>query len=86
MTKETEALELNNTWAIVDLPTGHKFINCKWVYKVKYHADGRAERYRAHLVTRSDKQVEGFDFTETFAPAAKMTSVKCFLAIIANRE
>jgi len=41
MAKEIEALELNDTWIIVDLPRGP--INCRWVYKVKYHADGSLE-------------------------------------------
>ena len=30
MAKEIEALELNKTWTIVDLPPGRKPINCKY--------------------------------------------------------
>ena len=34
---------------------------------------------------RGDHQVKGFDFHESFAPIAKMTSVLCFLAVaVAN--
>jgi len=55
MTKEIEALELNQTWSIVDLPTRWKPINYKWVYKVKYHSNGRIKRYKARLVIRGDK-------------------------------
>jgi len=43
MAKEIEALEVNNTWVLVDLPPGRKPINCKWVYTVKYNADGSIE-------------------------------------------
>jgi len=37
------------------------------------------------LVIWEDKQVEGFDFIETFALVAKLTSVRCFLAITTAR-
>jgi len=86
MAREIEALDLNNTWTIVDLPPGRKAINCKWVYKVKYNADGSIERYKAHLVIRGDKQVEGFDYNETFGLLAKITSVRCFLLVTTAKE
>ena len=81
MIKEIDALEKNNTWSVVDLPPGNKLINCKWVYKVKYNSDDSIEWCNARLVIRSDEQVAGFDYNETFAPVAKMTTVCTFLAV-----
>ena len=69
------------TWSIEELPLGKKPINYRWLYKVKYNSDGNIERYKARLVIWGDKQVEGFDYNETFAPVAKMTSVRTFLAV-----
>ena len=79
--EEICALEANNTWIITSLPPGKKLINCKWFYKVKYNADGGIEHYKGRLVIRRDHQIEGFDYNETFAPIAKMSSVRCFLAV-----
>jgi hypothetical protein len=36
MQSEIDALEQNQTWALVDLPPHKKPIGCKWVYKIKY--------------------------------------------------
>lgn len=44
MQKELKALELNNTWELVSLPSGKKAIGSKWVYKIKLKSDGSLER------------------------------------------
>jgi len=75
MAEEIRALEKNGTWVLQDLPPGKKPISCKWVYRVKYNSDDSIQRFKARLVIRGDHQVEGFDYNETFAPVAKMTSV-----------
>lgn len=50
MKEEIRALEDNGTWTIEDLPMGKKAIGCKWIYKIKYNADGSIERHKARLV------------------------------------
>jgi hypothetical protein len=39
MKEELDALEKNKTWVIVDLPKGHRPVECKWVYKIKYNGN-----------------------------------------------
>jgi len=80
MAEEIQAFEENQIWTIEDLPAGKKPIR-KWVYRVEYTSDGLIERYKAHLVIRVDHQVDGFDFYETSAQVAKMTSVWVFLFV-----
>ena len=86
MKAELDAMEDNKTWSVVPLPKRKHSIGCKWVYKIKYHADGTIERYMARLVAKGYNQQEGVDFLDTFLLVAKLVTVKVLLALAASHH
>ncbi|TYK26078.1 Retrovirus-related Pol polyprotein from transposon TNT 1-94 [Cucumis melo var. makuwa] len=48
--EEMKALEKNRTWEICALPKRHKTVGCKWVFSLKYKADGMLDRHKARVL------------------------------------
>ena len=60
-------------------------MECKWVFKNKFAADGSLLKYNAILVAKGYSQVHGIDYNDTFALVAKMDSIRLALAIVASK-
>ena len=68
----------------VRLPRGRRAVKCKWVFKIKFKSDGTIARYKARLVAKGYNQVYGIDFTKTFSPTVKFTTMRVMFSIAAH--
>ena len=81
MIKEFEALQKNNMWELVESQANVNIIGYKWVFKLKYKADGSIERYMARLVAKGYNQTQGLDYFDTFSHMVKPTTIKIVLTL-----
>ncbi|KAL1216952.1 Retrovirus-related Pol polyprotein from transposon RE1 [Cardamine amara subsp. amara] len=83
---EKGAMEMNQTWDKADLPPGKMAVSSRWIFTIKYLSNGDIERYKARLVSRGFTQTYGEDYTDTFAPVAKLHMVRVCLSLAVNLD
>ncbi|CAI7892600.1 unnamed protein product [Closterium sp. NIES-53] len=88
MDKELKALEERNTWKIVPIGVAQNktILTGKWVFRVKTKADGTIDKFKARWVVRGFDQEHGRDYTETFAPVSRHTSLRILIAVAAMKK
>lgn len=86
MKEELKMIEKNDTWELVDRPQHKQPIGVKWVYRTKLNADGSINKYKARLVVKGYAQVFRVDFSETFAPVARLDTIRMLLAIAVHKR
>ncbi|CAI7843820.1 unnamed protein product [Closterium sp. NIES-53] len=88
MDKELKALEQRNTWKIVPIGVAQNktILTGKWVFRVKTKADGTIDKFKARWVVRGFDQEHGRDYTETFAPVSRHTSLRILIAVAAMKK
>jgi hypothetical protein len=86
MQEEICMIEKNCTWELVDRPPSKNVIGVKWIFRTKLNADSTINKYKARLVVKGYAQIYGVDYSETFAPVARMDTIRFLLAVAAHRN
>ncbi|KAK2979349.1 hypothetical protein RJ640_000686 [Escallonia rubra] len=81
MQDEFDALIKNQTWTLVPSHTSQNIIACKWLFRIKRKANGTIDRCKARLIAKGFTQRPGIDFSSTFSPVVKPTTVRIVLSL-----
>ena len=81
---ELADLSKRNTWTEIhskDLPSKANVLPGTWALKVKRFPDGRFRKFKARYCVRGDKQLEGIDYFQTYAPVVSWLTVRMLLIL-----
>ncbi|GJY16906.1 retrovirus-related pol polyprotein from transposon TNT 1-94 [Tanacetum coccineum] len=80
MQEELNQFVSNDVWELVPNPMDMTIIGTKWVFRNKLDENGVVSRNKARLVAQGYNQQEGIDYDETYAPVARLESIRILLA------
>ncbi|CAL9004505.1 unnamed protein product [Prunus brigantina] len=86
MENEISMIEKNQTWELVNRPFDKPVIGVKWVYKTKLNLDESIQKNKAKLVAKGYAQKPGIDYNETFAPVARLDTIRTLIALAAKNN
>jgi hypothetical protein len=85
MQEELNNFKRNEVWSLVPR-LKQNVVGTKWVFRNKQDEHRVVTRPPARLVATAYAQVAGLDFEETFAPVARLESIRILLAYAAHHS
>ncbi|GJR97488.1 multidrug resistance-associated protein 9 [Tanacetum coccineum] len=85
MEDEIQDIKKNNTWDLTDRPLDKDVIGVKWVYTVKFDANGSVQRNKVRLVAKGYSQQPEVDYYERFAPVARIDTVRAIISLACQK-
>ena len=86
MKSEIWSMYENKVWTLMDFPDDRQAIENKWIFKRKTDADSCVTIYKARIVEKGFRQVQGVEYNEIFSLVSMLKSVRIMLAIAAFYE
>nr|GFC67039.1 Gag-Pol polyprotein [Tanacetum cinerariifolium] len=86
MQEELLQFKRMDVWVLVPILDNISPFTLKWIFKNNHDEAQTVIRNKSRLVMRGYRQEEGLDFEESFAPVAKMESIRIFLAYAAHKS
>ncbi|GKF99606.1 retrovirus-related pol polyprotein from transposon TNT 1-94, partial [Tanacetum coccineum] len=80
MQEELNQFIANDVWELVPQPKTMTIIGTKWVFRNKLDENGIVSQNKARLFAQGYNQQEGIDYDETYAPVARLESIRILLA------
>lgn len=79
--REIATLESKEAWEVVPRESWMNVLPSTWAFRCKRFPDGFIRKLKARFCVRGDRQIEGQDFFETFAPVVNWTTVRLLLIL-----
>ncbi|CAK9826054.1 Retrovirus-related Pol polyprotein from transposon TNT 1-94 [Anthophora retusa] len=84
MAEEVRSIIKNDAWTTVDKSPENSSVGSRFVLRNKYNPDGTLQRRKARIVAQGFAQRPGIDFFESFAPVARLSSIRLMTALAAQ--
>ena len=75
-----------DVWEEVELPDGRHALGTTWVFERRTGPTGELLKFKARLCAQGFSQIEGVDYSDTFAPTGRLSSLGTCLSISATEE
>ena len=86
MQEELNQFSRNDVWDLVPKPKGFNIIGTKWVFRNKLNEQEEVVRNNARMVAKCYNQQEGIDYNETFAPVARLESIRLLISFVVQNN
>ena len=83
---ELASMRKHNVWTVQSGMPPKPPVSSKWVFRIKYNEDGSIAKYKARLCARGFSQKADIDYSETFSPVIRHTSLRILLSIAAEDD